>query len=161
MAIPLLRFFFRTAKKGTKPPFTVLCPVELPERFPPLWEVAPSVVGRCRPAFSERRPKPVLLPGCFCVPLRHRLSDLSHAQADFYGQPLDFRQQESPRAVPALHLQAHPRHLLIDAQDDRRADEARTSFGSRGRDQGVIDRTTFRRLPKCRLRRFGPGTGGR
>ena len=26
MAIPLLRFFFRTAKKGTKPPFTVLCP---------------------------------------------------------------------------------------------------------------------------------------
>ena len=65
----------------------------------------------------------------------------------FYGQPLDFRQQESPRAVPALHLQAHPRHLLIDAQDDRRADEARTSFGSRGRDQGVIDRTTFRRLP--------------
>ena len=23
---PLLRFFFRTAKKGTKPPFTVLCP---------------------------------------------------------------------------------------------------------------------------------------
>ena len=85
----------------------------------------------------------------------------SHAQADFYGQPLDFRQQESPRAVPALHLQAHPRHLLIDAQDDRRADEARTSFGSRGRDQGVIDRTTFRRLPKCRLRRFGPGTVGR
>lgn len=77
MAIPLLRFFFRTAKKGTKPPFTVLCPVELPERFPPLWEVAPSVVGRCRPAFSECRPKPVLLPGSFCVPLRHRLSDLS------------------------------------------------------------------------------------
>ena len=77
MAIPLLRFFFGTAKKGTKPPFTVLCPVELPERFPPLWEVAPSVVGRCRPAFSERRPKPVLLPGSFYVPLRHRLSDLS------------------------------------------------------------------------------------
>ena len=39
--------------------------------------VAPSVVGRCRPAFSECRPKPVLLPGSFCVPLRHRLSDLS------------------------------------------------------------------------------------
>ena len=54
-----------------------MCPVELPERFPPLWEVAPSVVGRCRPAFSEHRLKPVLLPGSFCVPLRHRLSDLS------------------------------------------------------------------------------------
>ena len=71
------------AKKGTKPPFTVLCPVELPERFPPLWEVAPSVVGRCRPAFSERRPKPVLLPGSFCVPLRHRLSDLSQNKTTF------------------------------------------------------------------------------
>lgn len=35
------------------------------------------MVGRYRPAFSERRPKPVLLPGSFCVPLRHRLSDLS------------------------------------------------------------------------------------
>ena len=120
MAIPLLRFFFRTANKNpacrilrlrrvalatlfysaavrslaerflchrTKFPMTqkraqnrplrFCAPVELPERFPPLWEVAPSVVGRCRPAFSERRPKPVLLPGSFCVPLRHRLSDLS------------------------------------------------------------------------------------
>ena len=99
MAIPLLRFFFRTANKNpacrilrlrrvalatlfhsaavrslaerflchrTKFPMTqkraqnrplrFCAPVELPERFPPLWEVAPSVVGRCRPAFSERRP---------------------------------------------------------------------------------------------------------
>ena len=83
MAIPLLRFFFRTAKKAQNRPLRFCAPVELPERFPPLWEVAPSVVGRCRPAFSERRPKPVLLPGSFCVPLRHRLSDLSQNKTTF------------------------------------------------------------------------------
>ena len=68
---------FFIQKRAQNRPLRFCAPVELPERFPPLWEVAPSVVGRCRPAFSERRPKPVLLPGSFCVPLRHRLSDLS------------------------------------------------------------------------------------
>ena len=62
----------------------------------------------------------------------------SHAQADFHGEPLDFRQQESPRAVPALHLQAHPRHLFVDAQNDRRADETGASLRCGGRNQGVI-----------------------
>ena len=75
--------FPMTQKRAQNRPLRFCAPVELPERFPPLWEVAPSVVGRCRPAFSERRPKPVLLPGSFCVPLRHRLSDLSQNKTTF------------------------------------------------------------------------------
>ena len=35
------------------------------------------MVGRRRPAFSEYRPKPVLLPESFCVPLRRRMCGLS------------------------------------------------------------------------------------
>ena len=52
MAIPLLRFFFRTAKKGTKPPFTVLCPRWV------TWEI-PSALGGC--TFGGR----ALPPGLF------------------------------------------------------------------------------------------------
>ena len=47
------------------------------------------MVGRCRPAFSERRPKPVLLPGSFCVPLRHRLSDLSRFHRPINRRAID------------------------------------------------------------------------
>ena len=69
-------FRFLSSKKRTQSSlFSQLCaPVELPERFPfPQAErVAPSVVGCRRPAFSEYRPEPVLLPESFCVPLRRR-----------------------------------------------------------------------------------------
>lgn len=72
-------------QKGTQSRFIRPCaPVELPERFPPRREVAPSVVGRFRPAFSEYRPKSVLLPESFCVPLRRRLGGLSRFHRPIY-----------------------------------------------------------------------------
>ena len=72
-------------QKGTQSRFIRPCaPVELPERFPPRREVAPSVVGRYRPAFSEYRPKSVLLPESFCVPLRRRLGGLSRFHRPIY-----------------------------------------------------------------------------
>ena len=72
----LLKCSVLSSIKGHKAAVCQLrAPVELPERFPfPQAErVAPSVVGCRRPAFSEYRPEPVLLPESFCVPLRRRL----------------------------------------------------------------------------------------
>ena len=110
-------------QNGTQSRFIRPCaPVELPERFPPRREVAPSVVGRYRPAFSEYRPKSVLLPESFCVPLRRRLSGLSRFHRPIYMK---------------LYLRAYRTAILILSSEKRIC-------------QGPIPAVSFRFLQLCR-----------
>ena len=72
---------------------------------------------------------------------------IAHSQAHLHRQPLNLRQQEEPRAVPAFSLQAPHRHLQLHRQDCRRADEARAPQRSRGRDQSLIPAIRHRPPP--------------